>query len=199
MLTILSIVKGPVPVTYTSAIQIKNVYSKNRLTVTSESKFGQFGELHIFSSRPPYQDGWIWAIQPDEDDINLVRTPIPCGAYVSFSSPITNSFISARNSSSKIEIEPTAHSQGTASLWKVICRDQKSDAKWMYNEQVNFFNLKYKCYLQTNLTSEIQENSNQYHVSCSSLNADSVWKAAEGIYFKEAEKIEENQNVFNEL
>ena len=167
-------------VKYSSAIQIKNVYSKNRLTVTTETSGIQYQQPTIYSTRPPFDDGWTWVIEPEEDNIRLARTPVKCGANITMMNPIAKLYVSATSNSDKIDVVPSSRQQGKESVWTVIC---ESGDYWVRDHQIQLLNAKYDCYLSTSLELRTKELVNRFNVTCSSLSSDAVWKAAEGIYF----------------
>jgi hypothetical protein len=167
-----------VPIAYSSAIQLKSVFTKNRLGVTTDSKATSYQQPLIYSSRPPYEEGWFWTIEPDEEDFSRARSPVMCGSAVALSSPITGSFLSARITGNKTEVIPLPANQGAPSQWIVECQN---GPQWTQGDSIFLINLKYKCYLTTSFAA--MEFPNKYEVGCGKMSANAVWKAAEGIYF----------------
>lgn len=184
LFSIFVVIHEPPSVRYSSVIQIKNVYSKNRLTVTTETGGIQYQQPTIYSTRPPFDDGWTWVINPEEDNITLARTPVKCGSNITMMNPINKLYVSTSSTSEKVDVVPSPHPQGKESVWTVIC--EKGDV-WIRDQEIQLLNAKYNCFLSTSLALRTKELTNRYNVTCSSLSADAIWKAAEGIYFVEPE------------
>lgn len=166
---------------YSSAFELKNVYTKNRIGVKpQDSKF--FYENLIYSSRPPYSDDWFWTIEPDEDNPELARTPIKCGSIVALSNTINGVYLSTKNTTTGIQIVPSDSNQGVSSQWYLLCRNSTI---WQQNAQIQLQNVKYKCFLSTNLENKIPNRHNMYQVNCTGLSKFTVWKSAEGIFFED--------------
>ena len=193
--SIFAVIHEPPSVRYSYAIQSKNVYSKNRLTVTTETGGIQYQQPTIYSTRPPFDDGWTWIINPEEDNITLARTPIKCGSNITMMNPLNKLYVSTTSNSEKVEVVPSAHLQGKQSVWTVIC---ESGDVWIRDKQIQLLNAKYNCYLSTSLALRTKELVNRYNVTCSSLSADAIWKASEGIYFLDRETQNKKNDDSNE-
>ena len=190
LFSIFAVIHQAPSVRYSSSIQIKNAYSKNRLTVTTETSSIQYQQPTIYSTRPPFDDGWTWVIEPEEDNITLARTPVKCGSNITMINPIAKLYVSTTLNSDKVDVVPSSRVQGKESVWTVVC---ESGDVWVRDHQIQLLNAKYNCYLSTSLALRTKELVNRYNVTCSSLSADAVWKAAEGIYFLDP-KAQEKKN-----
>ena len=169
-------------VRYSSVIQIKNVYSKNRLTVTADQTGATYEQPWIYASRPPFDDGWLWTIEPASGDIALAREPVKCGDNVTLSNPNVNSYVATRVTFNGVEVVPAPTATGDADQWQVICRN--ADV-WVRDAQIMLKNRKHGCFLSTNLDVRQREGVNKFNVTCGSLSQDAVWRAVEGVYFGE--------------
>jgi hypothetical protein len=168
-------------VKYFSAIQLKSVYSKNRLAVTTDLTPSDSGPPLIFSSRPPFDDGWIWTIESSNES-SITRDPVRCGDSITISNPISGLFVGTRTSGKGAEVIPAPDSRSPANHWRVICRDGPN---WIRDGQIQLKNAKHGCYLGSTLKGREKETINKFSVTCGRLNAGAVWTAAEGIYFEE--------------
>jgi hypothetical protein len=169
----------PPIVRYTSVIQIKSFYSKNRLTVTTDPNGPTFGAPAIYSTRPPFDDGWLWSINQADGSMDRAREAVLCGDNISLSSPITGQYVATRSNGNSIEVFPTEKRRGGFE-WTLICRNPPN---WTRDEQVQFRNVDNGCFLSTSLYSRMKEGINLYNVSCSGLSEAAVWRAVEGVYF----------------
>ena len=185
-------------VTYTSSVQLKGRYTKNRVGVAvRKSEFSNEPPL-IYSSRPPYDSGWMWTIEPDEDNNTLARTPVKCGSVITLSSPITELYLSTKSKNGKVFAAASTHKQEASDQWIVECRNNEI---WVQDEEILLQNLKHKCYLSSSLKNRIPDNEKKFVVECTELSPDAVWRASEGVYFppKEEEPEEESQEKNEEL
>ena len=162
-------------VVYGASLQIKSVYTKNRITVTTDSAAAAYGDAEVFASRPPYNDGWLWTIEPDEENASLARTSVMCGASIALSSTITGTYISVENGG----VVALPSNQGTISQWQVTC---ESGNVWTDEVEITLMNLRNKCFLGTNLDAE----NGKFKTFCGPLQKGSIWRAAEGIYFSDS-------------
>ncbi|KAH0790779.1 Stromal cell-derived factor 2 [Histomonas meleagridis] len=163
-------------VRYASVIQLKNVYSKNRLSVTTET--GSFQSPTIYSSRPPFEDGWTWSIDSVSDSVFISGQPVQCNGNITIRNPLTKLYVSTKPSSGGVEVVPSIHNDDSSTQWQVIC---SSGTEWVKGEKVQFYNIAHKCFLSTSLEGR-QELLNKFNVTCSSLSADTIWKASQGVY-----------------
>jgi hypothetical protein len=169
-------------VKYFSAIQLKNVYSKNRLSVTTDLTASDSGPPTIFSSRPPFDDGWVWTIE-SSNKTSVTRDAVRCGNSITLSNPITGLFVATRAIGKVVEVVPAPDLRSTANHWIVMCRDPPH---WIHDAQIQLKNAKHGCYLSTTLKGREKETINKFSVTCSRLSAAAVWTAAEGLYFHDA-------------
>lgn len=181
-------------VRYSSVIQIKNQYSKNRLTVTTDREGQVYEQPWIYSSRPPFDDGWLWSIDPASGDINLAREPVKCGDNITLKNPTANSYIATRVTFNGVEVVPAAKLNGAADHWTVICNDDV----WMRDRQIMLQNRDHKCYLTTSMDARQKPGVNKFNVTCDAvMTSGSVWKSVEGVYFGEGRNTMK-QNTFEE-
>jgi hypothetical protein len=169
-----------VPVVYSSAIQLKGIYTKNRIGITTESDAASYRQPVIYSSRPPYDSGWFWTIEPDEENISLARTAVLCDSILSLSSTVTGSYLSTKVTQNQTEVVPATSNQGSASQWILKC---ENGPIWRQGDAVLFMNLKHKCYLQTGFQETAKGAIDKYAVNCRGIASGALWKAVEGIYF----------------
>ena len=169
-------------ITYSSSIQIKNKYTKNRLGVFLSKNKNVFETPYIFSSRPPYNPGWLWTVEPEEDNITLSRKPVQCGSIITLINPSNEYYLSAKATSNGMEAIPVPHKHEAADQWQLICRNSTT---WEQFEPIQLLNIKYKCFLSTNLEEKIPESKNEYQVKCSDLSDETIWYVSEGIFFNE--------------
>lgn len=181
-------------VRFSSAIQIENFYSKNRLSVTTESNSVQFEPPVIYSSHPPFEDGWTWIINPDDDNISLARTPVTCGSQITLFNPVAKLYLSTHQGSNGLEVVPSNLVQGEQSVWTVICDQGKN---WVRDQKIQLINTKHNCYLTTSLKYHPKELVNRFNVTCEPLSANSIWAAAEGLYFLGPEDENSNKDTNN--
>lgn len=173
-------------IVYGSAVQIKNVGTKNRLGATSLIGSKTFNPPIIYSSRPPYDEQWLWNIEPDGDSTfiedNLTRTPIKCGSIITLSNTIHDVYLSTRkNKKGQIFVNSTISDQGSESQWLLKC-PYGSD-KWEQMMHFQLQNLRYKCYLTTYFNHKFAQN--RYSVTCQNISKYSVWKVTEGIFLSD--------------
>jgi hypothetical protein len=168
-----------VPVVYSSALQLKGLYTKNRIGITTDSDAASYRQPVIYSSRPPYDCGWFWTVEPDEENISLARTAVLCDSVLSLSSTVTGSYLSVKVTPNGTSVVPAKSNQGAASQWVLKCQN---GPVWLQGDSVLFVNLKHKCYLQTSFRNQIKDLPDKYAVECGGLVSTAVWKAAEGIY-----------------
>ena len=177
MIAVLLALGGSVPVVYGSSIQLKSVYTKNRLGVTTETAASSRQDPVIFSSRPPYDDGWLWTVEPDEENSSLARTAVACGSIIAFSNPFSGAYLSTKKTESGFEVVPATANTDTSSQWTVQC---ESGDIWEDSTEILIVNLRNKCMLRTGF----EKFQNKFAVNCTTeLDKGAVWKSAEGIYF----------------
>ena len=182
-------------VTYTSSIQLKGRYTKNRLGVLIQKNLYNNEPPLVYSSRPPYDPGWMWTIEPDEFNASLPREPVQCGSIITLASTTTDLYLSAKQKNGKIYAAAVTHKQEIADQWIVGCRDGDI---WRQDQEIVLQNFKYKCYLSSSFDEKIPEKTNKFLVDCRDLSPDAVWRAAEGIYFPpHQEKTNEDQEETN--
>jgi hypothetical protein len=186
----------PPIVRYSSVVQIKNFYSKHRLTVTTDSDGQNYEIPRIFASRPPFDDGWMWTIEPTDSAILRAREPVRCGDNISMANPIAKLYVGTRLTANGVEVIPSTHRRGDSDQWTVICRNPPH---WTRDEQIQLQNAKHGCFLATSLGGRANETVNRFNVTCGGLNADAVWKAVEGVYFGEVKRAEPDEPSDSEL
>jgi hypothetical protein len=186
----------PPIVRYSSVVHIKNFYSKHRLTVTTDADGQGCDVPWIFASRPPFDDGWMWTIEPMDSAILLAREPVRCGDNISMSNPIAKLYVGTRLATTGIEVIPSAHHRGDSDRWTVICHNPP---QWIRDEQIQLQNVKHGCFLATSLGGRAKESVNRFNVTCGGLTADAVWRAAEGVYFGEVTPAEPEEPTDREL
>ena len=166
-------------VTYGSAVQLKGLFTKNRITV----EINQTSHLPVINcKRPPYNDGWYWIIEPANETQDVTRKPILCGEDVTLHNPHFTYYITVGEKSPRSISATKLVNQEGKSQWKLVC--DRSSQYWEQDTAVQFYNSKEKCYLQSgfkSLTNDIE--SQIYEVSCSKkYSKETQWRAAEGIY-----------------
>jgi hypothetical protein len=182
-----------VPITYSSCVQLKSVYTKNRIGITTESNAASYRQPVIHSSRPPYKDGWFWTIEPDEENASLTRTIVQCGSILALSSTITNSYLSTKAGPNGTDVVPATSNQGAASQWILAC---ETGPEWRQGGEIMLQNLKYKCWLQTGFDQHVKDAPDKYTVTCGGIAAGAVWRAVEGMYFPtQADEIHVEEDV----
>lgn len=155
-------------IVYGASLQLKSVYTKHRVGVTTT------GDPVVFASRPPYNDGWMWTIEPDEENASLARSSVVCGSQISLSSTVAGAYLSVAEG----EVVALPSNEGEASQWVLDC---ESGTVWDDEVEVSLMNVGSKCYLSTSF----EGSEGKFRVSCGKLEKGSIWKAAEGIYFSE--------------
>lgn len=185
----------PPAVRYSSVVQIKNVYSKNRLTVTADQSGATYEQPWIYASRPPFDDGWLWTIEPAEGGIALARETVKCGDNITLMNPNVNSYLATRVTFNGVEVVPAPAASGEGDHWQVQCRE--ADV-WVRDAQIMLKNRRHGCFLSTSLDVRQRETVNKFNVTCSSLSQEAVWKAVEGVYFGEG-KAQNKDAMENEL
>ena len=155
-------------IVYGASLQLKSVYTKHRMGVTTT------GDPVVFASRPPYNDGWMWTIEPDEENASLARGSVACRAAVSLYSTVAGAYLSVVED----EVVALPSNEGAASQWVVDC---ESGTAWDDDVEVSLMNVGSRCYLSTSF----EGDEGKFRVSCGQLAKGSIWKAAEGIYFSE--------------
>lgn len=138
----------------------------------------------IFSSRPPFDNGWYWTIEPEDDNNTLTRQPVMCGSIVTLVNPTVEHYLSTKPGSNGIEAVAVGHKHEASDQWLLVC---KNNTIWTQDEPIQLINVKNKCYLSTNLYEKIPDSANKYVVKCGPLNDETVWYASEGIYYKDPE------------
>lgn len=168
-------------------IQLKNVYSKNRLSVTTKPSNDTFLSEEIFSSRPPFSSGWFWTISPHDNNQLLHRHPIKCGSNVTLSSSINNKFLGIHKTVRGFESIPFSHGNSLRSKWSIVCR---SGEFFETETQFELKNVAEDCFLSTSIDKEVPGSINKYYVDCENESMSSVWYVSEGIFLPEDEKRE---------
>jgi hypothetical protein len=185
---ILSFVRcEPLAVRYSSVVQLKSVYTKNRLGVTTDFSTPNAESATVFSSRPPFDDGWLWTVESANESAALTRDAVRCGDALVLSNPITGLFVATRAAAGAVAVVPSPYARGGADAWRVVCRQQPY---WERDAQVQLRNAKHGCYLGTGLRARDRETVNRFNVTCDRLSAGAVWAAVEGIYFAEEGEVE---------
>ena len=193
LFSIFAAIKAPPTVRYSSVVQLKNKYSKNRLCVTSETNGPQFELPSIYSTHPPFDDGWTWIVESELDDLEFARKPVKCGSNITLMNPVSSYYLSTRkHGNSGVEVVPSSHVQGKQSVWSVICDRGEN---WIRDQSIQLRNAEFGCYLTTSLEMRTKELVNKYNVTCAKLTADAIWKAAEGVYFLDNEN-NDDENEF---
>ena len=197
MLLILFVFSNSKVIVYSSVLQLKGVYSENRLAFSTDEKLAK--NPMIYSSRPPYDDGWLWAIEQPEEGTEASRLPISCGSTLTLSNEISGLYLSSKRDKDGIKIIPALDGQDVKSQWVLICRN--STKFWEQMQPVLLKNLKYKCYLSTSFDGQIPDETNKFSVNCSTpISASSIWEASEGIYLDEYVSSSPNsEDISNEL
>jgi hypothetical protein len=195
MLTLCCLLARHVPpiVRYSSVVQIKNFYSKHRLTVTTDADGQSYEIPWIFASRPPFDDGWMWTIEPTDSTILRARDPVTCGDNISMSNPVAKLYVGTRLTTNGVEVIPSAHPRGDSDQWTVVCRNPP---QWTRDEEIQLQNVKHGRFLATSLGARAKETVNRFNVT---LNADAVWKAVEGVYFGEVRPAEPEDPIDADL
>lgn len=173
-------------IVYGSAVQLKNIGTKNRLGATSLIGSKTYNPPIIYSSRPPYDEQWLWSIDPDGDSTfiedNLTRTPVKCGSIITLSNTINNVYLSTRkNKKGQIFVNSTIIDQGSENQWLLKCPHGRDNLEQMMHFQLQ--NLRHKCYLTTYFNHKFAPN--HYLVTCQNISSYSVWKIAEGIFLSD--------------
>ena len=183
-------------VVYSSMLQLKGVYSGNHLAVSIDEKLRK--KPMIYSSRPPYDDGWLWTIEHADDGIDAARLLISCGSTLTLSNEISGLYLSTKQYGNKTIATPAYDGQSAKSQWILICRNSTNYLE--QSQPILLKNLKYKCYLSTSFSDKIPDETGMFSVNCSSISASSIWEASEGIYLDEYVQSKPNsEEVPNEL
>lgn len=168
-------------VTYGSAVQLKGLFTKNRLTVMINQTNAQ---PLLLASRPPYKDGWYWIIQPTNESQDAIKLPVQCGDEIDLYNSLFSFYIVKHNmkNSDEMGLTKLKNSQGW-STWKIICDAQSST--WKQDEPVQFYNKNGNCFLSSDFSSlpNIESGGHAYIIKCEQeASKYSQWRAAEGIY-----------------
>ncbi|OHS96273.1 hypothetical protein TRFO_37575 [Tritrichomonas foetus] len=168
------------PVTYGSAVQLKGLFTKNRITIMINPE----NSLPLlFTSRPPYKDGWYWVVEPANESLEVMRKPVGCGDFITLHNPLLSFFVSVHDEE---YIAPTKFAvDDGASQWQVIC-DKKYD-NWEADDGVQFYNEANKCFLHSAFEQiPFHEDEVQfYYLNCTKSSKHTHWRAAEGIYLND--------------
>ena len=167
-------------VTYGSAVQLKGLFTKNRLTV----EINQTSFLPVINSkRPPYNDGWYWVIEPANETQECTRKPVLCGDDVTLHNPVFSYYITTGEQEiGFITATKLANNEGK-SEWQIVCDGRTK--YWEQDSAIQFYNKKEKCYLQSGFepVTSNDEEINAYKVSCQKrYSKETQWRSAEGIY-----------------
>ncbi|KAH0806466.1 putative dolichyl-phosphate-mannose protein mannosyltransferase [Histomonas meleagridis] len=183
-------------IVYSSVIQLKGVYSENRLAISTDEKIRK--NPIIYSSRPPYDDGWLWTIENPEEGTEAARMPVSCGSTLTLFNEISGQYLSTRRDGNKIVATADRNGQSAKSQWILTCRNNTN--YWEQSQPIFLKNLKYKCYLSTSFDSQIPDETNKFSVYCSPLSASSIWKTSEGLYLDEyVPSKPHHEDIHNEL
>lgn len=166
-------------VTYGSAVQLKGLFTKNRITI----EINQTSLLPVINcKRPPYNDGWYWVIEPANGTQEVTRKPIICGEDITLHNPLFSYYITSGERSQRMITATKLMNQEGKSHWKVIC--DQGTKYWEQDKAVQFYNVKEKCYLQSGFNSITNEVENQiYEVKCAKkFSKETQWRSSEGIY-----------------
>ena len=155
-----------VEVVYGSSLQLKSVYTKHRVGVTTS------GDPMVFASRPPYNEGWMWTIEPDKENASLARRPVLCGSNIALFSTISEVYMAVN--AGAVVARPS--NEGPSSHWLVTC---EAGTTWDDSVEISLMNVDGQCFLST----ELDGAEGRFNVTCGALQKGSIWKAAEGIYF----------------
>jgi hypothetical protein len=112
----------PLDVHSSSVIQLKSVYSKNRLCVTTDLTGQSAESASIYSTRPTFDDGWLWTVEPSNDTLLLTRDLVDCGASIVLSNPVTSFYLATRSTSRALDVVPAPYVRGDSDFWRMICR-----------------------------------------------------------------------------
>lgn len=173
-----SIVKSQA-VTYGSAVQLKGLFTKNRITV----EINQTTFLpNIKCKRPPYQDGWYWVIEPANETQDCIRKPVLCGDDLTLHNPVFSYYITTSEEEKKSIIATKHVNEEGKSEWKLICDGRSSN--WEQDSAVQFYNKKDKCYLRSGFEKTTNEEGvDSFEIYCSkTYSKETQWRSAEGIY-----------------
>lgn len=164
-------------VTIGSAIQLKGVFTKNRLTVTD---IETSSIPYVYSSRPPYKDTWYWRLGLDNYSQCAERQPILCGDQITLQSIYTEFYLSVLSTPSKVDVVPQQHKL-SANTWTVKC----DTVSWEQDQPVQLFNEESQCFLYSGFqkrTGQFDQNA-QYYINCTQNQPpETFWRAVEGIY-----------------
>lgn len=162
-----------VPIRFGSSVELRNKYTENRLgmTLKETSKF-------VFSSRPPFDDGWLWSVYPLENYNGNALKVVKCSERVKLVNSATNMTLGIKGS----RVVPLDVSDDS---WTVVCR---SGEEWTQGQQIHLLNDQHNCYLYSSLSDPVQGYDNKWTVGCGGLNHDGVWEASEGFYLMEPEE-----------
>jgi hypothetical protein len=166
------------PVRYLSVLQLKNFYSKNRLGIVTDVTVKTQGPA-IFTSRPPFDDGWMWTIEPTSNDTTSFNSPVRCGDAIALSNPINGLYLGTRSKSNIVDVIPSPYLRGESDQWELICRNSPV---WSRADQIQLKNIQSGCFLSSSIHGREKETVHKFNVTCEKLTANGVWIAAEGAY-----------------
>lgn len=175
---------------YGSVVQIKGVYTKNRLGLSPSNQRSN-SNYYVYTSRPPYDEQWMWSIQSDDETgiigDNLIRTPIQCNSIVTLSNIMNDVFLSAQKTKKgELHVESSLTKDGSESQWILKCPSERQF--WTQTMHFQLQNLRYKCFLSTDFENKFA--SNKYRVDCGNSSVNSIWKVEEGIFLTNAQTYE---------
>lgn len=166
-------------VTYGSAVQLKSLFTKNRITV----EINQTSFLPAINcKRPPYNDGWYWVIEPSNETQECIRKAVLCGDYVTFHNPVFSYYITVGEQENQNIIATKLGNNEGKSDWQIVC-DGRSKF-WEQDSAVQFYNKKEKCYLHSDFEKIYNnEGFEIFRISCvKRFSKETQWRSAEGIY-----------------
>lgn len=177
---------------FMASVQLTNVYTDAHLSMTTENS-GLATEIpKLYSSRPNYEDGWLWVIEPPVENISKGQDVIKCGESVSLVNSITHNFVSIKLSK---EVVPTVGNMGSSSKWKLICDNSdvlKQDLEFqLYNEQ-------HKCYLTSTFEQLLDTDLNKFKITCVNQTKYSVWSIREGVFFLEPKPVKQEETEYDD-
>ena len=165
---------------YSTIVQFLNVYTDSHLSMPTENNGNVFQLPDIFTSRPIFEDGWLWSIEPPHEDLNAAEKEVFCASNISISNHFTNNFVSVKTNK---DVVPTVGRMGNSSVWKVVCNKQESDNVWKQDLEFMLYNDLEKCYLSSSFHNKYEDDTSKYKVNCTDINKFSVWNVKEGIFY----------------
>ena len=165
---------------YSSIVQILNVYTDSHISMPTENSGNVFQLPDVFTSRPTFEDGWLWSVEPPHEDLNAAEKDVFCNSYISLSNHFTNNFISVKTNK---DVVPTVGRMGNSSVWKVVCDNPETEKIWKQDLEFMLYNEVEKCYLSSSFQLKYQDDTSKYKINCTEINKFSVWNVKEGIFY----------------